>query len=123
MQANKSLGTRLIRFLGYLFSIGLPLSATLSFFPLWRARGGMSVLAGGTLFIAVLCFLPLWRALKSYLRSPSVWSLWLFALLFFVLIGSIVSEMRVICLFGLIGNLLGALCFRIAQKRRDRHGA
>ena len=77
---------RLLLFLGYLFSVSLPLAATLSFFPLWRARSGASVLAGGTLLLITLCALPLWRALKAYLKSPSVWVLWLFGLIFFSLI-------------------------------------
>lgn len=123
MQSNKTVGTRLFRLLGYFFSIGLPFFATLSFFPLWRSRGSIPMLAGGTLVLLAVCCLPLFRALKSYLKSPAVWSLWLIAFLFFTLVGSIVSEMRVICLFGLIGNLIGALCFRFARKRGDRHGA
>ena len=112
----------LLMFLGYLFSVSLPLAATLSCFPLWKARGGNAVLAGGTLLLLALCVLPLWRALKAYLKSPSVWCLWLCGLLFFSLISGIVTEMRVICLFGLIGNLLGALCFRLARRRGGTRG-
>lgn len=123
MQTNKPLFARLLLALGYLFSVGLPLAATLSCFPLWSARGGASVLAGGTLLLVALCLLPLWRTLREYLKSPAVWCLWLLALLFFLLVGSIVSEMRMICLFGLIGNLIGALCFRIARRRGGGHGA
>lgn len=123
MQPNKPFRARLLRALGYAFSVGLPLAATLSCFPLWRARGGASVLAGGTLLLVALCLLPLWRSLREYLKSPAVWSLWLLALLFFLLVGSIVYEMRMICLFGLIGNLIGAVCFRLARKRGNGHGA
>ena len=120
MQTNNARAERprrLFLFFGYLFSVSLPLLATLSCFPLWRARGAGAVLAGGTLLLIVLCALPLWRALKSYLKSPSVWMLWLFGLILFSLISRIVFEMRAICLFGLIGNLIGALCFRLARKR------
>ena len=120
MQTNNARAERLRRlflFFGYLFSVSLPLLATLSCFPLWRARGAGAVLAGGTLLLIVLCALPLWRALKSYLKSPSVWMLWLFGLILFSLISRIVFEMRAICLFGLIGNLIGALCFRLARRR------
>lgn len=117
MPKNKRFGARMLLLLGYLFSVGLPLSATLSCFPIWRARGGASVLAGGTLLLVALCALPLWRTLKAYLKSPSVWGLWLFAFLLFTLVGSIVYEMRIICLFGLIGNLCGALCFFLARRR------
>ena len=114
---------RIFLFLGYLFSVSLPLLATLSCFPLWRARGAGSMLAGGTLLLIALCVLPLWRALKSYLKSPSVWMLWLFGLILFSLISGIVFEMRAICLFGLIGNLIGALCFRLARRRGNARDA
>ena len=116
MQKNKRFKSRALLLLGYLSSVGFPLVATLSCFPLWRARGSSSVLAGGTILLLAFCILPLWRTLKEYLKSPAVWSLWLFAFLLFSLVGSIISEMRVICFFGLIGNLIGALCFRIARK-------
>ncbi len=123
MQPNKPLRARLFFALGHLFSVGLPLAATLSCFPLWRERGGTAVLAGGTLLLVALCFLPFLRTLREYLKSPAVWCLWLLALLLFLLVRSIVSEMCMICLFGLIGNLIGALCFRIARRRGGGYGA
>lgn len=106
-----------LRLLGYAFSVGAPLFATLSCFPLWRQRGAEAMLAGTTLLLLALCLLPFFKALRSYLRSPSVWSIWLFLLLFFAAVQSIATEMSMICLFGLIGNLCGALCFRAAGKR------
>lgn len=108
---------------GYLFSVALPLAATLSFFPLWREKGGAAVLAGGTLLLIALCALPLWRGLKALLRSPSVWGLWLLAFLAFFLLESIAGEMCVICFFGLIGNLIGSLCFRLGRKWGGAGGA
>ena len=113
---------RLCLFLGYIFSVGVPLAATLSCFPIWRARGGRAVLAGGTLLLIALCVLPFWRALKAHLKSPSVWMLWLFGLLFFALISCIAAEMQMICLFGFIGNLIGAICFSLARRRGGENG-
>ena len=40
---------------------------------------------------------------------------------FFTLIESIATEMRMICFFGLAGNLLGALCFLLARKRGGKN--
>ena len=114
---------RTLALLGYLLSVGTPLAATLSFFPLWRERGGTAVLAGGSVLLIALCALPAWRGIKALLRSPSVWGVWLVLFLGFTLIESIVCEMRMICFFGLIGNLLGALFFRLARKRGDSDGA
>ena len=108
---------------GYLFAAGMPLAATLSFFPLWREKGDKAILAGGTLLLIALCALPLWRGIKALLRSPSVWGLWLVLFLGFALIESIIGEMRMICFFGLVGNLLGSLLFRLARKRGDPGGA
>ena len=113
---------RIFLFLGYLFSVSLPLLATLSCFPLWRARGAGAVLSGGTLLLIALCVLPFWRALKAHLKSPSVWMLWLFGLLFFALISCIAAEMQMICLFGFVGNLIGAICFSLARRRGGENG-
>lgn len=123
MPKNNAKGKFLLILLGYLFSVGAPLLATLSCFPLWRTRGGEAVLAGGTLLLCALSALPIFRALKQHLRSPAVWTLWLFALLFFLVVESIASEMSAICLFGLLGNLIGALFFRAARKRGASDGA
>ena len=109
--------------LGYLTSVGLPLAATLSCFPLWRARGTEAVISGVAVLLCALCALPLWRGIRALLRSPSVWGLWLFLLLAFTLIGSIVREMCMICFFGLIGNLIASVLFRLARKRGGGHGA
>ena len=112
-----------LRLLGYLLSVCPPLFATLSFFPIWKARGGAAVLAGGTVLLLVLCALPLLRGIRAMLKSPSVWGMWLFAFLSFLLIGSIVHEMRVICLFGFLGNLLGSLLFLLAGRIGDENGS
>ena len=104
MKINKKNGRLPLLLLGYAFSVGAPLAATLSCFPLWRTRGAQAVLAGGTLLLLALCALPLWKSLRAYLRSPSVWVLWLLLLLFFLLVQSIATEMSMICLFGLFGN-------------------
>ena len=109
----------LLSLIGYLFSVGFPLAATLSFFPLWRAKGGTAMLAGGTLLLILLAALPLWRGIKAFFKSPSVWGLWLFSFLAFSLLKSIITEMCVICFFGLIGNLIGALLFHLAGKRGE----
>jgi chromate transport protein ChrA len=115
---HKRKASVLLTCLGFLFSVGLPLAATLSFFPLWRTRGGTAALAGGTLLLIALCALPLWRTVKALLRSPSVWELWLFAFFAFLLVKSIIIEMCVICFFGLIGNLIGSLLFFLARRKR-----
>jgi chromate transport protein ChrA len=115
---HKRKASVLLTCLGFLFSVGLPLAATLSFFPLWRTRGATAALAGGTLLLIALCALPLWRTVKALLRSPSVWELWLFAFFAFLLVKSIIIEMCVICFFGLIGNLIGSLLFFLARRKR-----
>ena len=116
MAKNKRFLARILLLCGYLFSVGMPFTATLSCFPLWKERGSTAVLAGGTLLLLAFCLLPLWRTLKEFFKSPAVWTLWLFAFLLFSLVGSIIYEMRIICFFGLLGNLIGALCFRLARR-------
>ena len=112
----------LLRLAGLLLSVLPPAAATLSCFPLWRERGSDAVLSGCTLLLLLLCALPLWRQLRRALRSPCAWMIWGALLLLFHLLSAIADEMVLISTAGLIGNLLGAVLFRLARRRQRAEG-
>lgn len=105
----------LLKFAGLLFCIIPPALATLFYFPVWIARGGEFILSGLALILLILACLPLWRSLSEKLRSPALYTLWLIAFIVFASLSKIADEVTVISFVGFIGNLIGALLFRLAK--------
>ena len=116
MATDKLIKRLLIRISGIIISILPPLVAILSYFPVWVAEGGETVLSGFTALLIILAAMPLYRLLRRALASPSVWCMWLVAFILFLLLSRIADEMTVISLVGLISNLMGALLFRLAKR-------
>lgn len=90
-----------------------------SYFPVWRAEGGEVLLSGVALLLLLLAAIPLYKLLSHHLRSPAAYTVWLIAFILFSLLSSIADEMVVISFVGLIGNLLGAVLFRLAGGRNE----
>lgn len=91
--------------------------ATLSYFPLWTEGGGEYSVAGGCALLLVLCAIPLFKFIKRALFSFASYFLWLFLFLIFMALSKIADQMTVISFVGFIGNLLGALCFKLAKRK------
>lgn len=108
-----------LHIIGLLLCILPPALATASYFPLWINRGAESTIAGGGVLILVLCAAPLWKAVLRLLRSPSSHVMWLLLFGLFLFLSRIAEQMVVISFFGLVGNLLGAICFYIERRRRE----
>lgn len=117
--ARSSPASSLLRLAGLVVSVLPPAAATLLCFPLWQQRGSEAVLSGFSLLLLLLCALPLWRYWRRALRSPCAWMIWGALLVLFRLLSAIADEMILISAAGLIGNLLGAVLFRLARRHRD----
>lgn len=116
MKSKKTLTSIIFWLVGMLLSVGAPLVATLSFFPIWVAQGGEFVVSGFTLLIAIICALPLYRWLKGGLASPSGITIWLVLFLIFFALARVADEMTVVAFVGFIGNVLGGIAFRLGKK-------
>lgn len=107
-------------FLLKLFAIAvctIPVAAvTLSYFPIWKSRGSGALLSGFTVFLLIICFSPISKAIKNYLKSPSVFNIWLILFMVFMIIKSIAYEMTVISFVGMISNLVGSIIFKLCDK-------
>ena len=117
MRKNPSFVNLILHIVGFSLCILPPLLATLNYFPLWIERGGECVLAGGTVLLAVLSILPLWKYVRRVFRSPASYTVWLVLFVIFFALSKVSEEMTVISFMGFIGNILGAVCFRIAKRR------
>jgi len=106
--------------LGVLFSTVPVIAAVLSYFPLWRERGSGAVLSGFSLLLLALATVPLARVIKERLRSPSAHLMWFLIFIFFYFFSKIADELTVISFVGFIGNLIGALLFRLSRRKTEK---
>lgn len=120
MTAHSNASARLLfNALGIFFSV-IPVAVSIfSYFPLWIAREDASVLSGISLLLTLLALLPLARYLRSILRTASAPLMWLAVFIAFMLLSRIANEVTVISFVGFIGNLIGALFFKLARVRDD----
>ena len=109
---------RLLRLLGLFCSVLPPLFATAEHFPIWVKEGGGTALSGVVFFCLLLSALPLWKILRRRFRSPSVPFVFGFLWLFLSLFRRIIDGVIAVTFFGMLGNLAGALLFRLAAKER-----
>ena len=105
--------------LGLVFCILPPALAILFYFPVWVAKGGEYILSGLAAFLMIVAFVPLFKLVKRLLTSPSGYAIWLAIFLLFFLVSRISDEMIVISFIGLVGNIIGAVLFRIARGGGD----
>lgn len=106
---------RVLYLMGMLCCVVPPLLATLSYFPLWAARGSEHMISGISLLLLLLCLCPMYKSVGVMLRSAASYMLWLVLFVLFFLLSRIADELTVISFFGFIGNLTGALFFRLSR--------
>ena len=107
---------------GMLISTLPPLIAVISYFPLWKNRGGATVMSGFAALLLIMCASPILRLLKRVFDSPSAWLMWFFAFTIFLLLSRIAEEMVVISFVGTVSNLIGAALFRLSRGGGEKHG-
>ena len=120
---KRSLKALSLRLFALLVCTVPPIIATLSYFPIWRARGEGAALSGFTVLLLLISAYPLVKAVKRLLSSPSVFTVWLLLFLTFLIIRSIAYEMTVISFVGFVSNLIGACIFKITQRGSENESA
>lgn len=109
----------LLRALGLALCVIPPAAAALCYFPVWRAAGGEVLLSGTTILLLTVAAIPVYKLISAHLRSPAAYTVWLIAFILFALLSNIAHEMVVISFVGFVGNLLGAIVFRLAGGRNE----
>ena len=105
----------LFRILGISLCVLPPAISTLAFFPIWLADSRTAVSAL-TVILLVLAALPVLRLIKTHLRSPSAWMIWLLLWGFLFAFRPIAPAIETIALISFPTSMLGALCFRIGDR-------
>lgn len=103
-------------FTGVIFSV-LPVTlTTLLYFPLWQSEGSGHVISGVALLLLLLAFLPAIRILMAKIKSPSAVLLWFIVFALFFALRKIADQITVIAFFGFLGNLIGAVFFKLSGR-------
>ncbi len=121
MIANNTPAKRLIfNSFGIIFSV-IPVSVSIfSYFPLWVGREDASILSGISLILMLAALVPCFRYIKTAISSASAPVMWLVIFITFFLLSKIADEITVIAFVGFLGNLIGAVFFRLARVKDDR---
>ncbi len=121
ISANKqTVKSIFLRVIGLVLCV-IPVTVSiLCYFPAWRAAGGEVLLSGATLLLLCMAAVPLYKLISAKLRSPAAYTLWLIAFILFFLLSNIAEEMVVISFTGFVGNLLGAIAFKLAGGKNER---
>ena len=121
MNAKGKISSVIFTLLGLITSV-LPVTlSVILYFPLWCERGGQTLLSAFALALIFVAAIPLFRLIKSALRSPASYTVWLILFVLFFLLSKIASEMVVISFVGFVSNLVGAIFFRLGgrEKKED----
>lgn len=127
----------MLQALSFLVSAGIPIAAVYNKFPNWvREQSTGSALGAGAIFaIVILCVTfrkTLFSTLKARLGITSVppfvgWAVFLVAVEGLSRIATILHDVKVICIAGVVGSLLGMACsvisnfFRPAKNAEEDH--
>ena len=118
-EKRKTVRSIILKSLGLILCV-LPVTVCIFlYFPVWQAKGGEVLLSGIALLLLLLAILPLYKTVKEALRSPAAYTVWLIIFIAFLLLSRIADEMVVISFTGFVGNALGAVCFKLAEKRKN----
>ena len=118
-EKKKAVRRIILRAIGFTLCV-LPVTACIFlYFPIWQARGGEVLLSGIALILLMLALIPLYKAVKGALRSPAAYTVWLITFILFLLLSRIADEMVVISFTGFVGNALGAVCFKLAEDKKN----
>lgn len=96
-----------------------PAATVIYFFPVWKDKGAEATFSGFCLFLLILCAIPLFKQIRSLFKNPSSRTVWVIGLVLFWSLSSIAEEMKVICLVGLIANVVGGLIYKIRDRYKE----
>ena len=95
--------------------VGGPLIATLTQFPIWVEKSSEATVSGLFLLFALLSAIPLAKQIKEFIKSPSVWVLWIVLFAFFIMLRNIIDEMVIVCFVGMLSNIVGAGIYKVGN--------
>ena len=95
--------------------VAAPLITTICQFPVWVEKSSSATVSGIFLVFAFLSCLPFLNQIKTWLKSPSVPVFWCVFLVLFTLLRTIIDQMWIICLVGVISNCAGSIVYKVGN--------
>ena len=105
----------ILKTIAIIIDVGAPLMATITQFPVWVQKSPEATFSGMFILCAFLSCLPFINYIKTYLKSPAVWSVWLIVFIIITLMKSIIDQMIVVCFVGLLSNCFGAIIYKFGK--------
>ena len=111
----------ILQIIAVAIDVVVPLVVTYSYFPIWIDRSMGSTIAGVSLsgmFVAfaLICFVPAFRQIRDYFKSPSAYVIWTILFVLFLALEAIITEIKIICFFGMVSNYIGAILYNIGKR-------
>ena len=110
-----------LRFLSLVLCTIPPVAVTLHYFPIWYRENQFEVVIPT---VAILCFcfcaIPLLRWLRGKIKTPAAWMVWTLMFVVLFLLEKVIDEVIIISGVGAVGNVLGALLWKISSKGEGR---
>lgn len=88
--------------------VAVPLVATLTQFPVWVEKSSEATVSGLFLLLACICVIPFFKQIKAFIKSPSVWGVWIIVFVMLLLLQNIINEMLIVAFAGVVSNVIGA---------------
>ena len=107
----------LLKIAGLTVSVLPTFLSVISYFPIWKERGGEAMLSGISLCLILITAIPVFRTVKSVFRTPSAPIVWLMIFILFFALSKIAEDITVIAFVGFVSNLIGSLLFTLARKK------
>ena len=112
---TKSALGRVIKGSAIALDVAAPMIATLTQFPIWVERSSDATVSGLFLLFALLSSIPFLKQIKEFIKSPSVWILWIVIFSILIVLRNIMDEMIIVCFVGMISNLIGAGIYKLGK--------
>lgn len=101
----------------WLFCVGIPIAATLSFFPLWVDKGSAATVSGTAVIFILLSVIPIVKYSKQIFKSIySSVLIWIILLGLFIVLENIISQMIIVCEVAVVSNIIATILFVLAKK-------
>lgn len=96
---------------------GVPLIVAITYIPSWVERSTWATVSGLCLIVALACCIPFYKRIWEHFKmSPSACLIWTALFLIFLVLESIVGEIKIVCFFGALANLIGSILYRVGNK-------
>lgn len=116
MRGERRLYKALLNILGIISCTVPVFLSIILYFPLWIRADSGRFISGFCVLLLSLAAMPVYRYIKGRLSNIPAYTLWLLIFLICFLAGRIINEVTVISFIGFLGNLVGALIFKISAR-------